>query len=239
MDLLHATRETREAIDELEPFVDGDLFEELLERGRRVRALVPDCVGLSLAPRRHDVTFTLVASDHDIAVLNAMQYLDDRPCVTAVRADRVLEFQEEELIDEHDWHLAETTAAAGVRSTLRLPIIDGGEVSGSVNLYAASRHAFDRCHEEVATIFSAWAPGAIANADLSFDSRRRAAEAPARLRAGAKVATPVGIIAGALGVAEEIATRALTEAAICAGVTEVRLAEALIAIRQRSASGDA
>jgi GAF domain-containing protein len=233
MDPLHETPETREAIDELEPSVDDELLEQLLDRGRRVRIVVPDCVGMSVASSRHDVIFTLVASEPDIATLDAMQYLHDGPCVTAVQGERVLEFGHEQFVDEHQWHLfAQATAAMGVRSTLTLPILVAGRVTGSVNLYAASRYAFDGRHEEVAAIFSAWAPGAVSNADLAFETRRLAAEAPAKLRAAAKVSTAVGIIAGALDIDEDAARRALSSAAVCAGVSELRLAQTLIDIRQ-------
>ena len=56
--------ETVRAIEELGPFAaDGDLLDELHLMGRRVSALVPDCVGVSLGSVEHGVTFTLTASD--------------------------------------------------------------------------------------------------------------------------------------------------------------------------------
>ncbi len=42
---------------------------------RLVRSFVPDCVGISLASVQHGVTFTLVATSEEIAVLDAVQYL--------------------------------------------------------------------------------------------------------------------------------------------------------------------
>ena len=231
-------RATREAIDELEPMSDGDdLLEQLLARGRRVRELAPDCVGLSLSSSANQLTFTLVASDLDIAVLDAIQYVDDGPCVEAVRSDRVVEFhragQPGDPTAEHGWRLfAEATAAFGVRSTLTLPILSRGQVTGSVNLYAASLRAFDGLHDELAEIFDAWAPGAVTNADLSFSTRRRALEAPAKLRAAAKIAAATGIIAAVRNLDEQAARTALRDAAACAGVDELALAEALLRIRQ-------
>src|SRR4051812_19077785 len=85
--------ETRDAINELEPVgEEEDLLEQLLEQGRRVRELVPDCVGLSLAWLADQITFTLVASDLEIALLDGLQYVDDGPCVAAVHAERVVTF---------------------------------------------------------------------------------------------------------------------------------------------------
>ena len=72
--------ETRMAINELEPSDDiDDQLLDLLDQGRRVRELVPDCVALSLATRAQGVTMTLVASDRDIAILDALQHLDSAP----------------------------------------------------------------------------------------------------------------------------------------------------------------
>jgi GAF domain-containing protein len=213
--------ETREAIDELEPLADDHLLDRLLAAGRQVNELVPDCVGLSLATAEHGVTFALVASEPDIAR-------------TAEMARRELP-QDPEIADftsEHDWRLvAETTAAPGVRSTLTLPILTNGEVSGSVNLYAASPRAFTGLQDNIAKIFDAWAPGAVSNADLSFSSRAQAAQAPGHLRAAARISTAVGIIAGILGLDLETAARALRDAAACAGVDELRVAEALLHAR--------
>ena len=104
-----------------------------------VREIVPDCVGLSLAYREHDVTFTLVATDEITAALDALQYLDDGPCVTAVDEAHTVEFSEDDVLDEARWHLfAGGTAAAAVASTLTLPIVVEANVVGSVNLYASS-----------------------------------------------------------------------------------------------------
>ena len=56
-------------------------------------------------------------------------------------------------------------------------------VVGTVNLYAASRPVPSPvCARMLATIFGAWAPGAITNADLSFSTRDTAREAPQTLR---------------------------------------------------------
>jgi hypothetical protein len=224
--------ETREAIDELEPVEEiDDVLEDLLERGRRVRELVPDCVGLSLAITRHGVTLTLVASDLDIAILDALQYLDSGPCVESAASEEVVTFDQDD--PEEQWQLfADATAAAGVRSTLTLPILAEpervGEVAGSVNLYAASPRAFDDLHEEVAEVFSAWAPGAIRNADLSFATRELARKAPQILRNAAKVDVAVGLLLAAFDLEEQEARRRLRDAAVRGGVEEVKLAEALL-----------
>ena len=223
--------QTSEAIDEFGPFFDdGDeLLERLRDMGRRVRQVVPDCVGLSLASREHGVTFTLVASDTIIAALDGLQYLDGGPCVTAVDEERVVQFPDEDVLGEEAWRLfARGTAAAAVASTLTIPLMVGDEVKGSVNLYAASPNAFTEVHEQVAEIVGGWAPGAVANADLSFSTRRTAQEAPRLLFEEMRLHIAVGILVASLGISVEEARERLRESAARAGVDQTAMARIVI-----------
>ncbi|WKN49003.1 GAF and ANTAR domain-containing protein [Nocardioides sp. Arc9.136] len=224
--------ETRRAIDELDADLEGtdtDLLDRLLAAAAEVRRVVPDCLGLSLGYLREGVVLTLVASDVDVAVLDAVQYLAGGPCVDAAAAESVLEEQHADLFDEDRWQLfARTSAAKAVRSTLTLPIVEAGEVVGTVNLYGASSHAFTGHHEELAEVFGAWAPGAVTNADLSFSTRAEARRAPQRLADQRLVDTAVGIVSEQLGVDVDAARGRLSEAASRAGVELTDLAEAVL-----------
>ena len=223
--------ETRQAVEEFGSLWpdDGDLLWALQRSAERVRDLVPDCVGFSLASTERGVTFTLMATDDEIAVLDALQYLGGGPCVESVKAEKVLAYNTQEPLDENDWQLfARGTAAAAVASTLTLPILAEGRVVGSVNMYAASGHAFDGRHGALAEIFSAWAPGAVTNADLDFTTRRVAERAPEILRAERHIGIAVGIITADLHTDPEKAREHLREAAQRAGTTEVKLAEKLV-----------
>ena len=60
-----------DAINELELYSEGVLT-DIQQMADRVRELVPECVGLSLASTRTGVTLTLVASDDDMAALDAL-----------------------------------------------------------------------------------------------------------------------------------------------------------------------
>jgi GAF domain-containing protein len=222
--------ETLKAIDEFGPFLDDDdLLKHLLEMGRRVREVVPECVGLSMSFRDHGVTFTLVASDESIAALDGLQYLDGGPCVAAVEEERVVRFPDEDALGEDEWQLfARGTAAASVASTLTLPLVVGDRVTGSVNLYAASPNAFADKEQEIAAIVGGWAPGATANADLSFSTRRAAQEAPRLLFAEMRTQIAVGILVASLGVSVDSARKRLHDAALRAGIDEQTTAKALI-----------
>jgi GAF domain-containing protein len=223
--------ETSEAIEEFGPFVDGeDLLGRLRRMGERVRAVVPSCVGLSLGLREHGVTFTVVASEETIAALDGLQYLDDGPCVAAVREERVIQFPDEQVLGEEAWHLfSRGTAAAAVASTLTLPIVREDEVVGSVNMYAAAEDAFDGKHDAVAAVVGGWAPGAVANADLSFSTRRAAQEAPRLLYEEMRIQVALGILVASLGITVEAARDRLRDAATRAGITETAMAKAVIA----------
>jgi transcriptional regulator with GAF, ATPase, and Fis domain len=230
--------ETTEAVEEFGPFDDADLLQDLRARAGEVQAFVPDCVGISLSSSEHDVTWTMVATSQEIAVLDAVQYLDDGPCVHAVEAEEVVEYNDDDVLDERAWaQFARATAAATISSTLTLPVLSTERVVGSVNLYARSRHAFEGLHEEMARIFHAWAPGAVTNADLSFSSRAAAEDAPHKLRRDVDIQVAVGLLAAAYLIDVEAARARLVEASRRAGVTEADLAASIIEI-ERSTGRD-
>lgn len=228
------------AIDELNQFNDTDLKRRLRMASDQVQGLVPDCVGLSLAYLESGVALTLIATDQDIAMLDAVQYLSGGPCVDGVEAHQVLEFNSDDLLDEDSWlHFAHATAAASIRSTLTLPIIAKGTVVGSVNLYAASPNAFAGLHEEVAEIFNAWAPGAVTNADLSFRTRAAAEATPQRLIDDKHMDMAIGILMARHLLDADEARARLQGAARRAGVSEAALVAGILeSIRDRDQDGD-
>jgi GAF domain-containing protein len=225
--------ETVEAIEEYGPFgtEDGDLVAELRERGRRVQEIVPDCLGFSIASEEHGVTFTVMADDRDVAVLDAVQYLSGGPCVAAVEEQHLdpTGFHIEDLLDEDSWQLfGRASAAKGVRSTLTLPIVMSDRVVGSVNLYGGSGAAFAGHHQALAALFDAWAPGAVTNADLSFATLAEARRAPQLLREETTFYAAVGILVARDGMDNHLAVRSLRDAAVRAGVSLYDLSKAVL-----------
>lgn len=208
----------------------ADLLEDLLRQTEAVRELVPELVGLSVAALKDGVAFTLVASDQDVAVLDAIQYVVGGPCVDGPPAERVLHYDSEAPDDEGRWQtFARATAAKLVASTLTLPILDKSKVVvGTVNLYAAVSGAFRGLHGELAEIFAAWAPGAVTNADLSFDTRRTAEDALLSHRAVMRIEAAVGLLMSERGVDAEAARAVLDEAAKRAGVSIDHLAKTML-----------
>ena len=223
-------KQTVEAVELLNRHTgETDLLTALQELGDKVQVLVPDCVGMSIAWAEHAVTFTLAASDEEIAVLDAIQYLDGGPCVEAVHRGTGIETGVDSPLGEEQWRLfAEATAAAGIHSTLSLPLMDAADVVGSANLYGASGRAFEGHHSELAEMLGAWAPGAVSNADLSFNTRRLAEQAPQVLRAEDVITRAVGMIVVRQCTDATTAQELLHTAATRAGIRPEELAEALL-----------
>jgi GAF domain-containing protein len=223
--------ETREALAEFVSFEDPDPDKLLEALGTAARQVVPELVGLSIGLAKEQVTFTLVASDEEVAALDATQYLDGGPCVEVGegRLDAA-RFVTGDPLDEVRWSLfAQANAAHGVATTLSLPLYVGGEVIGSVNMYAATPYAFSDHVEELALLVGAAPATAVMNADLTFSTRLEAAVAPQKLRDKNTIETAVGMIAGDQGIGVEEAHERLNQAAARAGLHQVQVAQVVIA----------
>ena len=228
---MEPTPETQETLRELTRFGDTDVATVLRRMSRDVLRVVPECVGLSLATIEDGLTFTMTSSEPGIAELDAFQYLDGGPCVAAAETGEVTSYETADPIDEHGWHLfAMATAAAGVASTLSLPISRDGRVTASVNLYASTSDAFDGHHDELAALCGAWAPGAVTNADLSFRTREEAAATPGRIRDQNVIDQAVGMLAASTGMDLDSAAERLRSAAERARISESQVARAVIGV---------
>lgn len=118
------TPETILAIDKLDPTDEVDLVAELGRLADRAQQIVPDLVGVSIARLASGLTFTVVATAGEIAVLDGIQYLAGGPCVDAAHTNQALEFDNGDALDEERWRLfAQATAAHTVRTTLTLPLM--------------------------------------------------------------------------------------------------------------------
>jgi hypothetical protein len=226
--------ETLEALSELDPHVDGPpLLDQITSTADRAKHVAPGLVGVSIASREHDITFTLVATDAEIRALDAVQYLTSGPCVDAIELGHGIATSPEGLINESLWlDFARAGAALGVNSTLTLPIVRAGDVIATVNLYGHAADTFEGRHEDLAAVFGAWAPGAVANADLTFSTRTVAEHAPVQLKENAVIDTATGLVAARRGLAVLDARRQLEDAARRAGIPVAELAEVVIEIHR-------
>lgn len=214
--------ETQEAVDEYGPFSyrGGDLLQRLGALSEQVEHEVPTCVGLSLSLREVGATFTLVASDKHVAVLDAVQYVDGGPCVEAIDSGVPTAFLADPQTEpDRQWSLFSRAATTvGIRSTLSLPVLRGGLVSGGFNLYASSVGAFDGHHDMLAQVLGAWSGGAVTDADLGFASREVARRAPALLRVETRIIVAARLLERAGVSSHDAAEQRLRDAAVRAGV---------------------
>lgn len=221
--------ETVQAIDDLDPTHEVDLVAELGLLANCAQEVVPDLVGVSIARLDHELTFTVVATAEEIAVLDGIQYLAGGPCVDAAHINQPVEFDNDDALDEDRWRLfAQATAAHTVRTTLTLPLMTHGHVVGTVNLYAASQRAFAGHHDELAEIFGAWAAGAVANADLAFTTRSEGQTAPDRVRKQFVIDMATGLTAAEHGTGIEAAEARMRDAATRGGVSLSQLAKEIV-----------
>jgi hypothetical protein len=203
--------QSREALDEYVTASIDDM-EGLLRviEGWAVRS-VPDCVALSVTLLDEDLTFTLV----DRAATSTPRR-EETPGAGAASPPG-----EVHPLDELDWaDMARERAFGSIASTVCLPVVEHGRAVLNIDLYASSAYAFHDRIDGLVEALGAWQAGAVTNADLGFETLRRAQQAPERLREQRLVDVAVGLVAARMAVTTELAAVMLQEAAERAGVSE-------------------
>jgi hypothetical protein len=207
--------QSREALDEYVTASIDDM-EGLLRviEGWAVRT-VPECVALSVTMLDDDLTFTLV----DTGAGSDLASVPDGATVSARASDG------DHALDESGWaEMARERAFAGIASTVCLPVVEAGRAVLNIDLYASTAHAFHDRIDGLVAALGAWQAGAVTNADLGFDTLRRAQAAPARLREQRLVDVAIGLVAARVGVTTDDAWGLLELAAEQAGITESQVA---------------
>ena len=204
--------QSREALDEYVTTAVDDV--EVLLRvieGWAVRT-VPECVALSVTILDEDLTFTLV---DDSAQVAAGARADGPPA----------EVGDPHALDEAGWaEMARERAFAGILSTVSLPVVEQGRAVLTIDLYASTAHAFHDRIEGLVDALGGWQAGAVTNADLGFETLRRAEAAPERLREQRVLDVAIGVVAARLGLTTGDAEELLARAAERAGTTVVQAA---------------
>ena len=196
---------------------------------------VPECVAMSVTFLDDDLTFTLVASPGpatsevaEVSVVGVSIEMVDHVQLDAVETDTA-----EAALDEGWWaEMARSRASAGIASTVSLPVVDRGRVVLTIDLYASTAHAFHGRLDALAEALGASQAGAVTNADLGFESRRRAEEAPRRLRDQRVIDVAVGLLAARECVDVDTARALLFDSAQRAGIDMVQAALVVHALHQ-------
>ena len=208
--------QSREALDEYVTASIDDM-EGLLRviEGWAVRS-VPDCVALSVTLLDEDLTFTLV--DRDATTVPAHEEVAPHEAREAGPGPPPGEAHP---LDELDWaDMARERAFGSIASTVCLPVVEQGRAVLNIDLYASTAHAFSDRIDGLVEALGAWQAGAVTNADLGFETLRRAEQAPERMREQRLVDVAVGLVAARMAVTTDMAAVMLREAAERAGVSE-------------------
>ena len=208
--------QSREALDEYVTASIDDM-EGLLRviEGWAVRS-VPDCVALSVTLLDEDLTFTLV----DRAATGEPRHDEPRHDETRDSGPGPPPGEVHPL-DELDWaDTARERAFGAIASTVCLPVVEHGRAVLNIDLYASTAYAFRDRIDGLVEALGAWQAGAVTNADLGFETLRRAQEAPGKLREQRLVDVAVGLVAARMAVTTDLAAVMLREAAERAGVSE-------------------
>lgn len=217
--------ESSDELGQLLRYGDDEMVRSVSRMTNEAAALVPDLVGLTLGMVAEGLVYTVVATDPQIAALDGVRYVDDGPCVRAMQTRQTVYLDHLSQLDEGEWRLfAQAGAAAGVKSTLSLPIVENDQVTGGVNLYGAQVGTFEQHAPRLAEIFGAWLPGAVSNGGLALSTRFAVQREPARSEELKTTGAAVEVLVKTHGITAEQARRHLTEAAARAGVPVLALA---------------
>lgn len=228
--------ETVEALQELTRLGDESIARIVLRVSQAAEQIVPELVGLSVSVNGN-LTFTLTATNLPTAELDGVQYLDGGPCEDALHTGERHTYRHGDPVDEDRWRLfARATAAAGVASTLSLPILGDGVVVAGINMYASTPDAFDGHHEQLAEACGAWVDGAVTNADMGFTTRFQAAETPELLRIENLVNQAIGALIANRGISADEAHKKVQTSAQRAGISDAQMARAILGLFAKAPS---
>src|SRR4051812_24524145 len=147
-------------VDLLDQFEDVSRFLDRLVRLAVVETPGAEACGLTLEKAGRGLTVTY--SGEMAARGDERQYeLDDGPCLQAMRSGEVVAVAD--MADELRWgDYPRRAVAAGVRSSLSLPLAVGGRGRGALNLYSSRPRAFTDPDERLARVWAGQASGALA-----------------------------------------------------------------------------
>jgi GAF domain-containing protein len=223
--------ESLEVLTRLSATAEVDLVAELKGAAARVVEAVPNCVGLSIAWFDEGLTFTLLTTTDRLKVIDAAQYLDGGPCEMAALDGEEVDLGD--ILDEQRWQLfGAAVGAAGVRSSLSLPLRQSGSVYGSINFYGSTTDTFAGSQGQLARMFGAAVDDAVSNADLSMASVRRARSAVETLDARDTVNKAVGALAARERISVDEARSRMQDAADRAGASLAAVADLVLTQRR-------
>lgn len=189
--------EAKDAFAQLSSIVLGDeplpaILERLVRIARQV--LLPLDVQASITLLSGDDATTVASTDDLALALDERQYDDERgPCLDAAAAGEPVLIAD--MCQEARWpRFASSATAAGVLSSLSMPLPIQRQVTGALNFYAVVPNAFSDETIELAEMFATHAAVAVGNAHLYETTAARAEQMKQAMATRAAIEQAKGII---------------------------------------------
>lgn len=150
--------------------------------------------GVGVTIERDHRPLTVVSAGPAAPPLDEKQYgQDDGPCLQAGRTGQ--EILVEDMLEESRWgEYPAFAAACGIRSSLSLPIADGTETVGALNLYAGPPNGFDPADLTLLRSLAAQATGAIVLAERLAQTREFAEQMRTAMQSRTVIDQALGMV---------------------------------------------
>jgi GAF domain-containing protein len=156
------------------------------------------------------------------------------PCLDAYRQRQVLRI--DSTATDSRWpELAASAAAGGLRSTLSVPLVVGGDGLGAINIYSRREHGFSDADERLAVTLGSCASVALGNARTFWRAARLAEQLQQALATRGVIDQATGILIARRGCSAEQAFHVLAGTAQHNRLTLVEVATDLV---QRASGGE-
>ncbi|HEU5392932.1 MAG TPA: GAF and ANTAR domain-containing protein [Streptosporangiaceae bacterium] len=104
---------------------------------------------------------------------------------------------------------AQSAAAAGIKSTLSVPLVVGGDGLGALNIYSREENSFAEAEVALAATFASYASVALANARVYWRTQRLASQLEEALSSRGVIEQAKGIIIARQGCSADEAFQVL------------------------------
>lgn len=155
---------------------------------------------------------TAVATSEAALRVDSFQYDSEEggPCLEAYRQQQV--FRIESTADDQRWPgFCQSAAAAGIKSTLSLPLVVGGDGIGALNIYCRRASGFSPADEVMGASFASYASVALVNARVYWRTQRLATQLEEALSTRGVIEQAKGIIITRQGCSADQAFQLLVE----------------------------
>jgi GAF domain-containing protein len=156
---------------------------------------------------------TAVATSEAVRRADGFQYASPSggPCLDAYRHQQTFRIDSTE--EDRRWpEFCREAAAAGIKSTLSLPLIVAGDGLGAINIYCQEVNGFSAADEASGTTFAAHASVALANARMYWRTQRLADQLEEALSTRGVIEQAKGILIADQGCSDDEAFQLLVGA---------------------------